>query len=53
MKLPETKLWSFVHENGDTEEENPTPYKHTHVFVLTTDEDASQVGRVVKLMYCP
>ena len=31
MKLPETKLWSFVHENGDTEEENPTPYEHTHV----------------------
>ena len=21
----DTKLWSFVHENGDVDEENPTP----------------------------
>ena len=34
-KLPDTKLWSFVHENGDAEEENPTPYEHTHVFIWT------------------
>ena len=37
-KFLETKLWSFVHENGDTDEENPTPYEHIH-----TDED--QDGR--------
>lgn len=24
---------SFVHENGDTNEENPTPYEHTHVAI--------------------
>ena len=27
------KMWSFVHELGDEEEDNPTPYEHTHVFV--------------------
>jgi len=27
------KMWSFVHEVGDEEEDNPTPYEHTHVFV--------------------
>lgn len=28
------KYYSFVHENGDTEEENPTPYEHTHVALM-------------------
>ena len=32
-KLPPMKLWSFVHENGDENEENPTPYEHTQVFI--------------------
>lgn len=27
------KIWSIVHEVGDEDEENPTPYEHTHVFV--------------------
>lgn len=27
------KCLSFVHEMGDTDEENPTPYEHTHVAV--------------------
>lgn len=29
----EIKLYSIVHENGDVDEENPTPYEHTHFFV--------------------
>lgn len=28
-----TKMLSFVHEEGDDEEEHPTPYLHTHVFL--------------------
>lgn len=35
-KLPPTKMWSLVHEIGDENEEVPTPYEHTHVFVWTT-----------------
>jgi len=27
------KMWSFVHKVGDNEEDKPTPYEHTHVFV--------------------
>ena len=27
------KMWSFVHEVGDENEDNPTPYAHTHIFV--------------------
>jgi len=27
------KIWSFVHEDGDTDEDTATPYEHTHVFV--------------------
>ena len=27
------KIYSFVHEVGDENEDNPTPYAHTHVFV--------------------
>ena len=27
------KVWSFVHEKGDENESNATPYEHTHVFV--------------------
>jgi hypothetical protein len=30
--LRPTKMYSIVHENGDTDESNATPYAHTHVF---------------------
>lgn len=30
------KIYSFVHEVGDDNEDNPTPYEHTHVFVWWT-----------------
>lgn len=34
MKLfGDIKIWSFVHEVGDVDEDTPTPYEHTHVFV--------------------
>jgi len=26
------KMWSFVHEVGDEDEDAPTPYEHTHIF---------------------
>lgn len=29
------KMLSFVHEEGDEDEDHPTPYEHTHVFVWT------------------
>jgi len=29
----ETKMISFVHEDGDADEDHPTPYEHTHIFV--------------------
>jgi len=46
------KRWSFVHENGDTDEENPTPYEHTHVAIAweknidTTNVKAFDMGQV-------
>ena len=30
------KIYSFVHEVGDEHEDTPTPYEHTHVFVMWT-----------------
>lgn len=30
--LRDTKMFSIVHEVGDEDEDNPTPYEHTHVF---------------------
>lgn len=32
-KCPPLKILSFVHENGDSDEKDPTPYKHTHIFM--------------------
>lgn len=29
----DVKVWSFVHEIGSEDEDTPTPYEHTHVFV--------------------
>tara|TARA_B110000046_G_scaffold34501_1_gene37355 strand:+ start:144 stop:1106 length:963 start_codon:yes stop_codon:yes gene_type:complete len=34
-KLPKIKMLSFVHDEGDADEEDPTPYAHTHVFIWT------------------
>ena len=31
-KMPPIKMLSIVHEVGDDDEDNPTPYEHTHVF---------------------
>lgn len=32
------KIWSIVHEVGDKDEDNPTPYEHTHIFVWWTQK---------------
>jgi len=32
-KCPPLKILSFVHEHGDDEEKEKTPYRHTHVFM--------------------
>lgn len=34
-KLPPLKMLSFVHEEGDDQEDADTPYAHTHVFMWT------------------
>jgi hypothetical protein len=40
------KIWSFVHENGDESEEDPTPYEHTHVFVWWQEKRKLNGARV-------
>ena len=40
------KLYSFVHEVGDENEDNPTPgYAHTHVFADGVVEETPQPDR--------
>ena len=34
-KCKELKMLSFVHEVGEEDEQNATPYEHTHVFIWT------------------
>lgn len=39
------KMFSFVHEVGDENEDNPTPYEHTHVFLWTKKPMETQDAR--------
>lgn len=32
-KFGDTKIFSRVHEDGDIDEDTPTPYEHTHAFI--------------------
>ena len=52
-KLSELKLWSFVHENGDTEEENPTPCEHTHVFIWCKKAMDTKDAVILMVGYTP
>lgn len=42
----EFKLYSIVHEIGEEDEDTPTPYEHTHVFIWWKNKFQSKNARV-------
>lgn len=44
-RLGKLEVWSIVHEVGDEDEDNPTPYEHTHVFAWWKEKVSARDSR--------